>query len=135
MLKKRIIVGLLSTLIFSIVMAYVSYTPIADQEANSWYESFGSLFQVYLIFSLPAYLLGGIPISLFIDKRVKKEMIKFPLYLCGGFLVGMATIGITFMVISFELVWYGLVGSCASLLYYVLMLLTKRWEKDSAVFD
>lgn len=128
MLKRRIIIALLSAIIFSLVLSYISYTPIAEREPNSWYESFGSTLTLYLIFSVPAYLLGGIPISLYIDKFVEKEIIKLVLYLLGGFLVGIATIVISFMTVSFELLWYGVVGLFASLLFYILMLLAKRFN-------
>src|SRR5690625_2094639 len=107
-------------------MSYISYTPMAEREANAWYESFSSFVQIYLIFSVPAYLLGGIPISFYVDKYVGKEMIRLPLYLVGGFLVGVAVIVISFMTISFEVWKYGLVGLCASFLYYVLLLVANR---------
>ena len=128
MLKRRIIVALLSAIILSLILSYISYTPIVDRESNIRYESFGSTLPVFLIFFLPAYLLGGLPISLYIDKFVEKEFIKLIFYLLGGFLAGIATIVISFMVISFELLWYGAVGVFASLLFYVLMLLAKRFN-------
>lgn len=128
MLKRRIIVALLSAIIFSLFLSYISYTPVVEREPNSWYEAFGSTLILFLIFSLPAYLLGGIPVSLYIDKFVKNKMIKLLLYLLGGFLVGIATIMISFMVFSFELFWYGLVGIFASLLFYILLSIAKRFN-------
>lgn len=128
MLKKRIYIALLSAIIFSLLFSYLSYTPIAAREPNSWYESFGASFQVYLLFFIPAYLLGGVPISLYINKHLQSEIIKLPIYLLGGFLVGVTTILISFMTLGLELLKYGLVGSFASLLFYILMILTKRFN-------
>lgn len=128
MLKKRVIVALLSAIIFSIILSYISYTPISEREPNTWYESFGSLVTVYLLFSVPAYLLGGVPVSLFIDRYVKKGIIKLLFYLIAGFFVGVATIVISFMTVALEVLSYGVLGLCASLLFFVLMLLTKRFE-------
>jgi len=128
LLKRRIIIALLSAIIFSLILSYISYTPIAEREPNSWYESFGSTLTVCLIFSVPAYLLGGIPISLYIDKFVKKEIIKLVFHLLGGFLVGIAMTVISFMTVSFELLWYGVIGLFASSLFYILMLLVKKFN-------
>lgn len=128
MLKRRVIVALLSAIIFSLILSYISYTSISEREPNSWYGSFGSLVTVYLIFSVPAYLLGGVPVSLYIDKYVKKGIIKLLFYLLAGFFVGVVTIVISAMAVAPEVLWYGVVGLFASLLFFVLMLLTKRFE-------
>src|SRR5690625_1383371 len=125
-LKKRIVIALLSAVIFSFIMSYISYTPMAGREANAWYESFNSFVQVYLIFSVPAYLLGGVSVSFYVVKYVEKEMIRLPLYLLGGVFLGVAVIVISFMTMSFEVWKYGLVGLCASFLYYVLLLVANR---------
>lgn len=128
LLKRRIIIALFSAIIFSLILSYISYTPIAEREPNSLYESFGSTLTVCFIFSVPAYLLGGIPISLYIDKFVKKEIIKLVFHLLGGFLVGISMTVISFMTVSFELLWYGVIGLFASSLFYILMLLAKKFN-------
>ncbi|TQS75069.1 hypothetical protein DX933_09975 [Ornithinibacillus gellani] len=130
MLKRRIIVALLSAMIFSLTLAYISYTPIAEREANAWYDSFGAFIQIYLLFSVPAYLLGGVPISLYIDKYIEKGLMKLFLYLAGGFLVGVATIAISFLTVGLEILKYGVVGSFASLLFFVLMMLAKQIKEN-----
>lgn len=128
LLKRRIIVALLSAIIFTLILSYISYTPVTEREPNTWYESFGSFVQIYLLFSVPAYLLGGVPISLYIDKHVKKGIIKLFLYLLGGFFVGVVTIVISFMTVALDVLKYGIVCLFASLLFFVLMLLTKRFQ-------
>lgn len=127
-MKRRIIVALLSAIIFSLILSYISYTPIAEREPNTWYESFGSFVQIYLLFSIPAYLLGGVPISWYMDRQVNGGIIQLLFYLLGGFLVGIATILISFMTVSFELLGFGVLGLFASLLFYMLMFLAKRFN-------
>src|SRR5690625_3030105 len=122
LLKRRIIIALLSAIIFSLILSYISYTPIAEREPNSWYESFGSTLTVCLIFSVPAYLLGGIPISLYIDKFVKKEIIKLVFHLLGGFLVGIAMTVISFMTVLIVILWYSVISIFASFLFTLLLL-------------
>lgn len=125
-MKRRVIVALLSALIFSLIFSFISYTPVAEREPNTWYDSFSAFFQVYLMFSVPAYVLGGVPVSLYVDRYVKKGIIKLLLYLLSGFFVGVAIIVISFMTVTLEVLWYGVVGLFASLIFFILMLLTKR---------
>lgn len=126
MLKKRILIALLSAILFSLILSYISYTPLTEREPNSGYGSFGSFIWFYLLFSIPVYLFGAIPLSFFIDKHVEKELVKLPLYVLGGFFVGIITIMISFMAIGLELLKYGAVGAFAGFIFFVLMWLTKR---------
>lgn len=125
-MKRRIIVALLSTVIFSLIIAYIWYTPLSEREPNTWYDPFGSIMTILIMFSAPAYLLGGVPISFYIDKYVEKEIIKLPIYLLSGFAVGIITIVIAAMAVALEVLWFGIYGSFASLIFFVLMLLTSR---------
>lgn len=120
--------ALASAVIFSLMLSYMSYTPVSKREPNTWYDPFSSFMQVYLIFSLPTYLLGGVPVSLYVDKYVKKGTFKLILYLLAGFLIGVAIIVISFMTIVIDVLWYGVIGLFASLLFFTLMLLTKGFK-------
>lgn len=125
-MKKRITVALLSAILFSLILSYISYTPFAEREPNSGYESFGSFIRFYLLFSVPVYLFGAIPLSYLIDKHVEKELVKLPLYVLGGFFAGIITIMISFMAFGVELLMYGAVGAFAGFIFFVLMWLTNR---------
>lgn len=64
---EKIIVSVLSALILSLSLAFLQYTPVAEQQAGVGYFSFGGLFIIYLIYSLPVYLIGGGLYSFFVD--------------------------------------------------------------------
>lgn len=129
MLKRRIIIALLSTIIFSMILAIIMYTPISDRHLNTWYDPFGAWISFLLMITGVAYLLGGVPISSLIDKYVDKEIIKLPFYLMAGFLVGCITIMITFATISLEILSFGIYGAVGSLIFFTFMSLNKAFGK------
>lgn len=114
-MKERIYAAILSTLIFSLVFAALGYSP----EAAS-YEEFSSLFYLAAIFSLPAYLIGGIASSILIDKMISQAFLNFLAYLLAGFIVGFLTIAISLQSLHFSLVYFGLFGLFASSIFYGL---------------
>src|SRR5690625_726881 len=130
MVKKRLVVALLSNVIYSFLLAYIMYTSLADREPNTWYESFGAPITILLIFTGVAYLLGGIPVSLVFDKYIKKEIIKFPLYLIAGFIVGVLVIMISFWTVTIDLLWFGLYGVVGSIIFFTLIVLSKKLIDD-----
>ena len=125
-LFKKIVIALLSAVIFSLIMSYIEYTPVPKRDPDIWYTSFYSFVLVFLMFSGPAYLFGVVPISLYIDKYVKREYIKLPLYLFGGFIIGIISSIIFFRSVTSEFWIYGVLGSFASLIFFVLMFLINR---------
>ncbi|MFC4404450.1 hypothetical protein [Gracilibacillus xinjiangensis] len=125
MLVKRLVVALLSTVIFSLVLAYMIYTPVSERHSNTWYDPFGAPVPTLLLITGLAYLLGGIPASLLIDKYVEKRIIKLPLYLSSGFIVGIITIISSFKTILLESLWYGIYGLVGSLIFFSIMSLFK----------
>src|SRR5690625_2606846 len=132
MLKRRIIIALLSTVIYSLVLAYIMYTPIPDRHLDTWYDSFGAPLPFLLFITGAAYLIGGISASSLIDKYVDKEIIKLPIYLIAGFIVGVMTIMVSFSTISLELLQFGIYGAAGSLIFFIFMLLNKTFEKASS---
>lgn len=131
MLIKRIIVAILSTIIFSIVLAYMMGAPVLDWHQNSWYAPLNAWIPFLLLITGIPYLLGGVTASLLIDKYIDKEIIKFPFYLIAGFIVGVITVIITFgtISISIEMLLLGIFGTAGSLIFFVLMLLSKAFGK------
>lgn len=53
---EKIIISVLSTLVFSLYLAFWEYTPVAEQQVGVGYNSFKGLFVIYLIYSLPIFL-------------------------------------------------------------------------------
>lgn len=125
-MKNRIIAALVSTLIFSLFYALLVYTPEAARLENHWYESFSSLMILPAIFTLPAYLIGGVPLSILIDRRVKVPFLQMFLYLLAGFIVGILTVVISFKTINLEVLYFGLYGLLASFIFYLLLKLMLR---------
>lgn len=132
MLKRRIIVALLSTVIFSVILAYIMYTPISDRQPDTWYDPFGAPIPFLLLITGAAYLLGGVLVSSLIDRYVDKEIIKLPFYLIAGFIVGVMTIMISFGTIALEILWFGIYGAVGSLIFFSFMSLNKAFEKMSS---
>lgn len=95
-LLEKAITALLSALLFSLLFAYLGYTPVEEQEVNVGYFSFGGLFWAYIFYSLPVFLICGGIYSFFADiylnaKHFGNIIIKYIVgllaYLVGGFLI------------------------------------------------
>ncbi|RSL30386.1 hypothetical protein D7Z54_26475 [Salibacterium salarium] len=129
---RRIIVGLLSAVVFSFIIAFIMYTPVSERNPDTWYDPFGSYIPLLLLITGPAYLLGGVPISLFIDKYVEKAIIKLIVYLLVGFIVGIITILIFALLsggpITFSVLAFGIYGSAGSFIFFIFMILTTKFE-------
>lgn len=125
MSKRRVVVALLSTGIYSLILATLLYTPIASREPNTSYSSFASPLPFLLLMTGAAYFLGGIPISSFIDKSVNKKIMKLLYYFFAGFIVGCLTIMIAFKTISLEVLSFGLYGAIGGFIFFILMSLDK----------
>ena len=100
---EKIIVSVLSALILSLALAYLQYTPVPEQQNGVGYFSFGGLFFICLIYSLPVYLIGGGIYSFFVDvslnriqfrNKLLKYFTEFVVYAAGGLLI----IGILLMI-------------------------------------
>lgn len=130
MIKRKVYVALLSTIIFSIMLAYIMYTPISDRHPDTWYDSFGAPIPFLLCITGVAYLLGGIPVSLFIDKYIDKEILKLPLYLIAGFIVGVLTMMISFGTFSLQMFGFGIFGATGSLIFFIVMSCSKYLQRS-----
>ena len=79
---EKIIVAVLSSVILSLTLAFLMYTPVAEQQPGVGYSSFQSLIIIYLIYSLPVYLIGGGLYSAFVNvyiesMRFRNKFIKY----------------------------------------------------------
>ncbi|WP_042142771.1 hypothetical protein [Paucisalibacillus sp. EB02] len=128
MFKRKVIVALFSTIVFSLILAYIDYTPVSERLPDTSYGSFFSPIPFLIILTGVPYILGGIPVSMLIDKYVDKLIVKLPLYLMGGYIVGVITMVISFGTFSFspEFLWLGIYGVVASLIFFVIMSLNAR---------
>lgn len=126
---KKIIAAVLSTAVSSFVLSIKMYTPLSERHPNTGYESFCSWLPLFLVILGLAYILGGIPCSLLIDRFVKKTSMRFISYLIAGFIVGIIT---TLIFISFlsgpfldftTVLVFGLYGSLGAMVFYFLLVL------------
>lgn len=87
---KKLITAFIASALFALIMAAWSYVPVDERAENVYYESFFGMFVIFMIYSLPVYLLGGIPASYAIDKIASKKSywLHFILYAIAGALVG-----------------------------------------------
>ncbi len=75
---SKLITAFISAIIISLILSYMSYTPIPQQQEGIGYWSFFGWFQVYLIYSLPVFLFGGVIYSMFADFIFNKLSIRNP---------------------------------------------------------
>lgn len=134
---RKIIVAILSTIIASFILGIVFYGSGLSIPESIWANA---LF--FTMYTAPAYFLGGIPISILLDKFMKGKLILFLVYVISGFVVGI----LMFLVLGllnhtslnqydFEpALTFGLCGALSALLFYLVMLLIdllKTWERPN----
>ncbi|MED1793163.1 hypothetical protein P4V54_10795 [Brevibacillus nitrificans] len=64
---RKVVVALISSLLFCVILAWFNYIPAAQQQPNTYYWSFFSLVAIYLIYAIPVYIVGGVPVSILIE--------------------------------------------------------------------
>lgn len=142
LLLEKATTAFLSALLYSLFIAYFGYTPAEEQEANVESFTFGSLFEVSFMYSLPVFLICGGLYSFYVDiylnniyfrNTILKYITGLSVYLVGGILI----VGVFYAIIllingSFnELFGLGLfkVSTLPSLLFYHISLLSKKTSK------
>ncbi len=138
-LPEKIIISVLSTLIFSLSLAFLEYIPVTEQQTGVAYFSFKVLVIIYVIFSLPVYLIGGGLYSYFVDvyfdkvqfrNKFLKYLIEFLVYAAGGLLIVGVLLAIILLVdgsiAGILISKFFIVGALASLLFYHISLVSKK---------
>lgn len=91
----KVITVILSTLLFSLCLAFFEYIPLEERQVNVGYFSFNELFMIYVYYSFFIYLIGGV-YSYFVDlyfeknqfyNKLLKYMVSFLAYVAGGILI------------------------------------------------
>jgi len=101
---RKIVVALLSAIIFCMGLAWLNYTPLEEQQVNTYHWSYVSLVMVYLMYAAPVYLLGGVPLSLLIEFITAK--------------IGWVNPIVNYV---FRLIAYSLAGLVAMMLFMLVM--------------
>ncbi|PIC85635.1 hypothetical protein CSV72_12360 [Sporosarcina sp. P20a] len=136
---RKLTVAILSAIVFSLSLAFYEYTPSAQRQADVGYFPYDALFVLYFLYSIPIYIVGGIPYSHYVDmyfekfkfrNEVQKYIMYFLLYIAGGlFIVGILLLisllidgEVSGLLISNVFV----LGVCASLLFFHISLLFNK---------
>lgn len=136
---KKVIVAALSTIILSIFISAWFYVPVSHRQTNVAYfsDSFWSLIPLFMIFTAPSYFLGGIPVSILIDKYVESKVYQFILYILAGLIIGILVSIVYFLSVSNSfsqffshpslsiIFGFGLYGAGGSFLFFFTNLLVK----------
>lgn len=120
---KRILVGIIATVLFSISLAFFSFQP---KEAST---SFFGLVLLIAIFSGPVFIIAGVICSVIIDMLCTKYLHAFIWYIIAGIVSSIAfllfVIGNSFEMTKETLILFGY-GIIGSLLYYHLLIIWKN---------
>lgn len=139
---KRFLVMVLTIILFAVGFSWISYTPSSQREPNTYYFGFFETCFFVIIYAGPLYLFAGTPLSILIDKLIRKfdRKSKWKTYLFGLGMYSLAggIVGILFIVISGIIDWnqlmsYSIIGLIASNLYFHLSLLLSKNNKDSII--
>lgn len=132
---EKIIVAVLSSIILSLALAFLMYTPVAEQQSGVGYSYFKSLIILYLNYSLPVYLIGGGLYSAFIDVYIGQIQFrnKFIKYIVGLFVYGVGgllIIGLIFLFDSnhslLDILKVLIFGLLAALLFFHVSIILKK---------
>ncbi|TKI56350.1 hypothetical protein E8L90_13250 [Brevibacillus antibioticus] len=134
---RKILIALVSSVIFCLSLAFLNYTPENDREPNVHYFSFASLVMIYLLYATPVYLLLGVPISLVIDIvkrkiRISNSIFKYVFEVVVYLISGILAIFLTLIVLSGGKILLDItdarrlfqLGAIASLLYYHIYIMS-----------
>lgn len=97
-LAHRFLLAIIASVVLSLSLAAIQYTPVSQRVPDSLYTSFFGLFMIYLIFAGPVYLTAGVLFSSIIDLITKQK--------------GIETLSMYFMYIG----WYSFAGILSTLL-------------------
>jgi hypothetical protein len=136
---RRIISGLLSSVIFCSTLALGAYVQGPHRGPDTYNSEPSEMMVLYLIFATPVFLLGGIPCSILIDhmSRRIRGISRFQLYLLNLMLYALA--GVLMLWLFFLILTKGHMtlqpytfsgflemGIIPSLLFYHLHLLVRK---------
>lgn len=116
---------------------------MSEREPNVYYNPLWSSSILFLLYSFPVYILGGIPSSYFIEKcvpgnqvesKIKLYITKFGLYGLAGAIVGFIYLMVLTIpenkmyLILGELKSFLLLGLLAALVFYHVSLLFRKYS-------
>ncbi|MDN9010188.1 hypothetical protein [Brevibacillus laterosporus] len=100
----RIFTGVVTAMLFCLVLAVSEYTPMIAREPNTYYFPFMTLVIIYIVYSVPIFLLIGIPCTILIDlitnrmgisNKSKLYLVQLGLYSSAGIVIALVFFGLT----------------------------------------
>jgi len=70
---NRLLAVIVTTVLVSTVLTYISFTPLAKRQSDTMYESFGSTFLFYVLATLPIILLSGFLLDFLIGMIINRS--------------------------------------------------------------
>ena len=70
---KRLLAVIVTTVLVSTALTYISFTPLAKRQSDTMYESFGSTFMSYVLLALPIILLSGFLLDFLIGMIINRS--------------------------------------------------------------
>lgn len=135
-MKKRFLTTVVSATLFAIIFSWFLLVPVDQREPNVYYSSFLESFFITIILVIPVFILVGLPLSILIDKFVKKfiKNLNWASYLVGLGLYSLVSLlfGVVIMNLFNKSIFLGdvipLPIGCfvASTIYYHLLLLVTK---------
>ncbi|MDC3417649.1 hypothetical protein [Aquibacillus salsiterrae] len=125
-MKKFIISAFISSILFSFILSSIGY--VRSSEDSQTHLGFS----LFLMISLPAYVIGGIPIALIVREYISNKFMQLIVFLLSGFLVG----GLTAISMSAEKFFLeetltlGYYGAFASIIYFLVLQVTYKITKN-----
>ncbi|MBA4533217.1 hypothetical protein [Brevibacillus halotolerans] len=141
----RIFAGGVTAMLFCLVVAVAEYTPMIARKPNTYYFPFVTLLIIYLMYSIPIFLLIGIPCTILIDfitnrmgisNKSKLYFVHLGLYSLAGISIALIFFGLTKGDILQKISCYKayIVYIGGSLLFYHIslatMIILKKMTKD-----
>ncbi|WP_409342956.1 hypothetical protein [Paenibacillus sp. MBLB4367] len=128
----RLATTIVSAILFCVLLAVYYQVQTPERQEGTVYWSFSSLIILYLIYSGPVYVIGGLPYSFFADAMADKMKhfllvfaVKLLLYAGGGFAIAFlfgAIIGGSGAAVE-DIAGFSLLGVIAALLFMHVSLL------------
>ncbi|MEO4052585.1 hypothetical protein [Solibacillus sp. CAU 1738] len=122
---RKLLIAIVATLTFSVIFSYFSTTPGEGQ-----LFTFGGLFGFIALMSAPMYILGGIPVSIMIDRYWKWPSLEILIYALCGALLMLPYSFIVFRVSGGQYIVMMMFGASAAIIFYFVKgLLHKLFNK------
>lgn len=121
---RKSVIAAIATLLFSLLFAYAGFTPEVDL------FPFSKLFQMFLLLSAPAYFVGGIAVSILLDRFWKLPSLEILAYAAFGAFFMLPYYFLFFTASGGPLGVIMLFGASAAIIFYfVKALLHKLFKK------